>query len=275
MDEIVCNLCGEARFRVVEEDEAPFRVLRCLRCSLIFVNPQPDARALGEHYDGDYYRAWMGDQRERRMRMWEARLDRIERKAQRGRMLDVGCAEGTFLELARRRGWEVCGTEFSAFAAAEAARRTEAEIFCGELHEARYPGTSFDTVTLWHVLEHVRDPGATLREIRRILRPGGLLVIAVPNVNDLLMRAAYRIVRGRRLRLFTRQDREIHLYHFSAGTAAHYLRKAGFGTIRIGPDYGIVEPAKRWINAAGALFYYLSGVKIFNALEIWAEPEAM
>lgn len=275
MTDIACNLCGETRFRVVEEGEGPFQVLSCLRCSLVFVDPQPDRCALGEHYDHGYYESWMGEQRKRRQRMWDERLDRLERRIRRGRLLDVGCAEGAFLDRARLRGWQILGTELSAFAAAEAARRTGAEIFCGELEEARYPGASFDAVTLWHVLEHMRDPGACLREIRRILRPGGLLVLAVPNVNDRLMQVAYRIARGRRPRLFTRQDREVHLYHFSAVTATQYLRKAGFAAVRVGPDYGIVEPAKRWINAAGALVYRLSGSPIFNALEIWAQPEVL
>jgi SAM-dependent methyltransferase len=236
------------------------------------VDPQPDLQALGEHYDGEYYREWMGDQRVRRLRMWEARLERLERRAPRGRLLDVGCAEGTFLELARKRGWDVCGTELSAFAAAEAARRTDAEIFCGDLHEARYPGASFDAVTLWHVLEHLREPARYLAEIRRVIRPGGFLLIAVPNVDDLFMQAAYRIVRGRPRRLFSKEDREIHLYHFSARTVGMYLERAGFSVMRIGPDFGIVEPGKRLINAAAAACRYLGGLKVYNSLEVHARP---
>lgn len=272
MAEAFCNLCGENRFRIVEEGEDPFRVLRCLRCSLVFVDPQPDLQALGEHYDEEYYREWTGVQRQRRLRMWEARLDRLERRVPRGRLLDVGCAEGTFLELARQRGWEVCGTELSAFAAAEASRRLSTEIFCGELCEARYPDRSFDVVTLWHVLEHVRDPGDCLREIRRIIRPGGVLLIAVPNVDDWLMQVAYRVVRGRPERLFTKKDREIHLTHFSARTIGMYLEKAGFAPSWIGPDYGIIEPGKKLINAAAAACRVLGGLRIYNALEVHARP---
>lgn len=272
MGDTFCNLCGETRFRVVEEDEAPFRVLRCLRCSLVFVDPQPGRQSLGDHYDEDYYREWMGVQREKRLRMWGARLDRLERLAPRGRLLDVGCAEGTFLELARRRGWDVCGAELSAFAAAAASRRLGLEIFCGELIEARYPDDSLDVVTLWHVLEHVREPARYLGEIRRIIRPGGLLVIAVPNVDDYIMQAAYRIVRGRPQRLFSKEDREIHLYHYSAKTIGMYLERAGFSVMRIGPDFGIIEPGKKLINAAAAACRYLGGLKVYNSLEVHARP---
>jgi 2-polyprenyl-3-methyl-5-hydroxy-6-metoxy-1,4-benzoquinol methylase len=267
-----CNLCGENRFRIVEDGEIPFRVLRCLRCSLVFVDPQPERQALGEHYNEGYYREWTGVQRERRLGMWGARLDRLERRVSRGRLLDVGCAEGTFLELAKRRGWEVSGTELSAYAAAEASRRLGAEIFCGELSEARYPDCSFDVVTLWHVLEHVRNPGDCLREIRRIIRPQGFLLIAVPNVDDWLMQMAYRIVRGRPKRLFSKKDREIHLTHFSARTIRMYLEKAQFAPFWIGPDCGIIEPGKKLINAVAAACRVLGDLKIYNALEVHARP---
>ena len=272
MADTLCHLCGENRFRIVEEGETPYRVLRCLRCSLVFVDPRPEQQALGDHYDEEYYREWTGVQRQRRLRMWEARLDRLERRVPRGCLLDVGCAEGTFLEQARRRGWKVSGTELSAFAAAEASRRLGKEIFCGELGEARFPDGSFDVITLWHVLEYMRDPGNCLREIRRIIRPQGFLLIAVPNVDDRLMQMAYRLVRGRPKRLFLKKDREIHLTHFSARTIGMFLEKTGFAPSRIGPDYGIIEPGKRLINAAAAACGLLGGLKIYNALEIHARP---
>jgi 2-polyprenyl-3-methyl-5-hydroxy-6-metoxy-1,4-benzoquinol methylase len=270
---LTCDLCSGEKFRVVEEDP-PFRVLRCLRCSLTFVHPVPEGVNLADHYNGDYYSEWMGAQRVRRLRMWQARSEKIERLTPRGRLLDVGCGEGTFLELACRQGWNACGTELSAFAAAEASRRLGVEIFCGELHDASFPGEFFDVITLWHVLEHVREPARYLEEIRRVIRPGGLLVIAVPNVDDYFMQAAYRIVRGRPQRLFSKKDREIHLYHFSARTIRMYLERTRFTPTWIGPDFGIVEPGKRLINAAAAACRYLGGLNVYNALEIHARPAA-
>jgi len=270
--EIVCNLCGDNRFQVVEEGETPFRVLQCSRCSLVFVTPQPDRQELQEHYDGGYYEAWMGGQRQRRLGMWEGRLDRLEKWVSRGRLLDVGCGEGTFLELAQKRGWEVYGTELSSFAADHASRVLGRGIFCGELAQAGFRDREFDAVTLWHVLEHVADPGRYLSEVRRILKPEGSLIVAVPNVNDLVMQAAYRVVRGKPLKKFSPDDREIHLYHFSAGTLVKALEKAGFQCRSLGPDCGIVEPAKKWLNVVALIPYHLFGLKIFHAIEAVATP---
>jgi|WetSurMetagenome_2_1015567.scaffolds.fasta_scaffold00525_8 2-polyprenyl-3-methyl-5-hydroxy-6-metoxy-1,4-benzoquinol methylase len=266
-----CDLCAGKEFRVLEEDP-PFRVLRCLQCSLTFVHPVPEGAALAEHYDGDYYREWIGPGRKSRAAMWRRRLDRVERTGARGRILDVGCGEGVFLSQAAKRGWETWGTELSPYAARHASSSLGGDIFCGELYDASFPGHFFDVVTLWHVLEHVRQPARYLAEIRRVIRPGGLLVVAVPNVDDLFMQAAYRIVRGRPQRLFSKEDREIHLTHFSARTIAMYLERTGFSRIRIGPDFGIVEPGKRLINAAAAACGYLGGLTVCNSLEVHARP---
>jgi SAM-dependent methyltransferase len=272
VSEIHCDLCGCDQFSVVESCAPPCRVLRCQCCSLVFVHPFPSADILRDHYSDDYYREWIDAQRDRRLAMWEARLNRLERRTPRGRILDVGCGEGAFLELAAARGWEIWGTELSVDGARHSSARLGREMYRGELHEARLPSGFFDVVTLWHVLEHVRQPSRYLDEIRRILRPDGLCVIAVPNVDDLFMRAAYRIVRGRPPRLYSGQDREIHLFHFSAATIDQYLKKAGFNVCRIGPDFGIIEHGKRIINLTAAAFLYVSGLMLCNALEVHARP---
>ena len=103
-----CDLCTGEEFRVVEEDP-PFRVLRCLRCSLTFVHPVPEGAVLAGHYDGDYYREWIEHQRKRRVAMWRKRLDKVEKAAHRGRLLDVGCGEGMFLCEAASEGLDDLG----------------------------------------------------------------------------------------------------------------------------------------------------------------------
>jgi 2-polyprenyl-3-methyl-5-hydroxy-6-metoxy-1,4-benzoquinol methylase len=265
-----CNLCGENRFRIIEEDQRPQYVIKCLHCGLIFVDPFPAVTDLSTHYDEEYYAEWLEAQSARRLKMWRRRLEALERRRRPGCLLDVGCATGTFLQLAQDGGWEVRGTEFSAYAAKYAGEHLKADIFCGELVDARYEEASFDAVTFWHVLEHVTDPTRTLEEAHRILKPSGLLVIAVPNVNDLVMRATYRIVKGKPLRLFTQGEREIHLFHFSADTLQAYLQKTGFDGVRIIPDYGITDPSKKLVNAVAVACSYLTGRKLFNALEAYA-----
>ena len=265
-----CNLCGQDEFKVIEDDEVPFKVLQCKNCSLVFVYPLPDRSELEEHYDDSYYRDWLDTQRESRIKMWNKRLAKLQRFSQGGTLLDVGCGEGTFLQLAEKNGWKTNGTEVSSYAARYAAGVSGADIFCGELPDARYPKNSFDVVTVWHVLEHVRDPKRYLEEIQYILKPDGLLVIAVPNLNNLVMQIAYRIIKRRKLKLFSKDEKEVHLYHFSAQTIKAYLDKTGFECLRLSPDFGIIEPSKRLINMISVIPYYLAKIKIFNAIEIYA-----
>jgi 2-polyprenyl-3-methyl-5-hydroxy-6-metoxy-1,4-benzoquinol methylase len=270
---VTCNLCGSNNFKVVEEDQLPFRVLRCKNCSLVFVHPHPDYIELKEHYDKGYYSAWVDVQREKRIRMWSNRLKKLKKFRFGGKLLDVGCGEGAFLQLAKKDGWKISGTEMSSYAAEYAADILGVDIFCGELPDAGYPDNSFEVVTMWHVLEHVTDPNNYLNAIYRILKPDGLLVVAVPNANNLVMQIAYRIFKRRKSKLFSKDEKEVHLYHFSPITIKAYLEKAGFSCLSISPDYGIIELSKKCINMISVIPYYLAGIKIFNALEVYAIPK--
>ncbi len=269
LDEVNCNLCGKSGFRIIEKEGSYF-VLRCQTCTLVFVYPHPHNTNLQTHYDDAYYEKWLNAQSETRKSMWVRRLKKLEKFRRGGRLLDVGCGEGSFLKLAQRRGWDVAGTELSSYAAEYASKSLGVCIFCGELGDAGFTDNSFDVVTMWHVLEHVCDPKNYLKEIHRILRPGGLLVLAVPNVKNFVMQIAYRIIKRRRLRLFSEGDKEIHLYHFSPVTMEAYLKRTHFQCIRLGPDFGIVERSKRLANVISVIPYYLAGIKIFNAIEIFA-----
>ncbi len=261
-----CPVCRGGSSRLLEPAEPPHRVLHCPACDVAFVDPFPDRAALQRRYGPGYYAAWISRQKSRRARMWDARLRFLEGVAGRGRLLDVGCGDGAFLEQARRRGWEVAGTEISSWAAAHAAATLGRAVFCGELREAAYPEAHFDAVTLWHVLEHVTEPLSLLEEVRRILKPRGVLIVAVPNRNDRVMQAAYRLVKRRRPKLFSLRDREPHLFHFSAASLTRLVALAGFAVAWIGPDSGIVEPSKRLVNGAAVVLSRLLHRFWWNAI---------
>ena len=107
-----------------------------------------------------------------------------------GRVLDVGCGRGVLLQEFRRRGWEVQGTELSESAASYARQTLKIPVEIGDLEAIGFPPNYFDAITLWHVLEHVADPRALLAEIRRILKPDGVLLVAVPNFGSLEARVS-------------------------------------------------------------------------------------
>lgn len=103
----------------------------------------------------------------------------------RGRLLDVGCGNGEFLACARELGWSVAGIEPDPSAARVAHERLGLEIVGPTLKDATLPQASLDAVTLSHVVEHLLDPVDTLRQCARVLKPGGRLVLATPNIRSL------------------------------------------------------------------------------------------
>jgi 2-polyprenyl-3-methyl-5-hydroxy-6-metoxy-1,4-benzoquinol methylase len=105
----------------------------------------------------------------------------------RGRLLDVGCGNGSYLSLMRTLGWDVAGVDVDPQAVA-VCRARGLSVFPGTLEEASFPDGSFDVITMNHVIEHVSDPLALLRECYRILSPGGYVGIVTPNVKSLAHR---------------------------------------------------------------------------------------
>ena len=172
--------------------------------------------------------------------------------------------------MAKQNGWRVHGTDVSAYATEFASKRLGQNVFYGEIWDAGFNAQDFDVITLWHVLEHTTSPMRTLQEVRKVLKPSGLLVIAVPNLNDRLMQAAYRIVKGRKLRLFSIGDKEIHLFHFSVRSLRLLLEKAGFTCVKIGPDFGVVERSIQLINRLAAVLFYSMGVHWYNSIQVFA-----
>lgn len=104
---------------------------------------------------------------------------------EKGRLLDVGCGNGSYLNQMRQLGWEVKGVEPDGEAVTVARQKFGLEVFHGSLEEARFADKQFDAITMNHVIEHVPDPIGTLHECHRVLKPGGRLVVATPNISSL------------------------------------------------------------------------------------------
>lgn len=235
METISCNLCGANDSELVLEGkdrlygiEGMFPLVRCRHCGLIYLNPRPGLDEMARYYPSDYiayYRAIEDEpsflrRLDRRYGLHKRCREVIRRAGGPGRLLDVGCATGVFLDGMRLRGWTVTGVEINAKAAQYARERLGLEVFVGELEEAGYPDASFDVITLWDVLEHVRDPRWTLEEIGRILRPEGLLVLSLPNPDCLEARFFGPYWAG--------WDVPRHLYIFSLPVLERLLAETGF-----------------------------------------------
>ena len=169
-----------------------YRLARCLGCGMVW-DPFPpgDVGAVyGENYfvndnpKGGYANYFEGMNINKRT--FYERIKRINKKAEeKGRMLDVGSALGDSLIEARRLGWkDVTGVELSGFAAGKAKERG-INVRVGTLKSAKFPPNHFDVVTLQDVIEHVEDPESEMREIYRVLKPGGFVFIVTPDVDGI------------------------------------------------------------------------------------------
>lgn len=167
-----------------------FTVLACPGCGLAFTHPRLRPEDFATYYP-ESYSAYEPNVSERRS--LGERLGALQRQAivrfgpyrrvwQRppGRLLDVGCGTGDLAAIFGRRGWSVAGIEPSG-AAAEHARAIGVEAVAGTLADAAWGDGEFDAILFNHSLEHIDDPAGAVADAARLLRPGGLLAIAVPN----------------------------------------------------------------------------------------------
>ena len=220
-----CTICGGAGFRAVFRLEGTaWRVVQCVQCGTGRLDPLPSAEEIARFYPPTYYGTT--GRKFKRYVEWAVRFVAIRRVrflARRvprgGRVLDIGCGRGTLLSELADRGFEVHGTEVSRAAVEGADSRAEIRI-ASNLAAAEYPEDHFDLVILWHVLEHLPDPRETVREIHRVLRPGGEVVIAVPNFSSWQARWSGAA--------WFHLDPPRHLYHFPLAALESLLSDCAF-----------------------------------------------
>lgn len=228
-----------------------FEVAHCHGCGFTITTPQPGD--LAAYYPAGYYGTPDGRRFPaivERLQQWlyAHRVRWVEAAVGRppGRVLDVGCGRGLLLRAFQRRGWEVQGTELSEAAAAYAREVLGLQVSIGELAGLGFPAGHFDAVTLWHVLEHLPDPQLLLAEVRRILKPGGVLFLGVPNFGGWE-------ARGCRAGWF-HLDVPRHLTHFTRDNLKQALETAGFqdwAWSGFAPEYDLFSFVQSWLNRCG------------------------
>ena len=243
LESVPCNLCGADDFEIIyppryesakpEEIANTFRssgdevlldqLVRCKRCGLQYLNPRLRADVVIEGYSAGSDELFVS-QAPGRERTFAKSLRMIERLySQRGRLLDVGTAGGSFLAVAKKAGWEVAGCEPNRWLCAWAKEHYGLPVVPGTVFDMRLAPDSFDVVTLWDVLEHTPDPKATLLECRRVLKQKGLLVVNYPDIESLVSR-----LMGRKWVFLL----SVHLYYFTGKTLPRILEELGFKVVQ-------------------------------------------
>lgn len=221
MERIHCPLCGaddanlifkrkDLRHHISEEE---FCVVRCRRCSLVYVNPRPTEKEIHRYYPEEFYEVGLTADQVYEKLEWQLELKYQHVKdLTPGRLLDIGCDKGEFLYYMQKRGWVVQGIDFSP----KPPNVFNLDIFYGDLNAAAYSPQSFDLVSMWAVMEHVYQPVRMLEEVRSILTQGGRLIVAVTNFRSLPAR------------FMRHDDVPRHTTLFTKRTLAEMLRRAGF-----------------------------------------------
>jgi 2-polyprenyl-3-methyl-5-hydroxy-6-metoxy-1,4-benzoquinol methylase len=239
LESVPCNLCGADDYQVVyppryehakpDEIVNTFRssgdevlldqLVKCNRCGLQYLTPRLKADVVLEGYSAGSDETFVS-QAAGRERTFAQSLKYIERfRPQRGRLLDVGTAGGSFLAVARDAGWQVAGCEPNRWMCDWANAHYGLQVVPGTIFDMKLPDAGFDVVTLWDVLEHTPDPKAVLSECARVLKPGGMLLVNYPDIHSAIAR-----LMGRRWVFLL----SVHLYYFTKPTLSKMLSELGF-----------------------------------------------
>lgn len=234
-----CHVCGGTKVYYLFSTSG-HRVVRCDDCGLVFLNPQPSDKELSDIYTAQYFLGSESEEGQREAsqikqatgREYLSEITRY-RGDKAGRLLEVGCGDGDFLELAETQGWEVTGIEYSAAACDRARQRLKrGNVLQGELTPGSLAQEQFDLCVLSDVLEHVRSPLQFLRETHRVLKSGGTLFIATPSIDSWSARL---------LRQNWMEFKAEHLIYFDSQTLQTALIKAGF-------DHLVVQAGWKVLN---------------------------
>lgn len=225
MEKIICPICGSDKTSFYcKKNNHSLHI--CGACQSGFIWPLPEATE--EIYKENYFKKGKEKKefgysdydtdKEPMKIIFEDYLKEAEKLTSGRKIFDIGAATGYFLDLAKKRGWETFGSDISKYAAEIAGQRGHKVIY-GDLVNAKID-EQYDVVTLWDVLEHLKDPGKYLKIANKILADSGILFINTVNIQS-----TWAKLLGKRWHLIVPPE---HLFYFSPQSLKLLLEKAGF-----------------------------------------------
>lgn len=210
-----------------------FNIVKCSTCGLMRTNPRPTPETIGYYYPDDYG-PYLGTRVQRTVPKITSNINKLLKPVVKqlfkfntnilpslspGRLLEVGCASGSFLHQMSSQGWQVEGIEFSE-KAAQSAAQLGYRVHPGSLETAPEPSEPFDLIVGWMVLEHLHNPVGGLQKLREWAKPGAWLVLSIPNSASL----EFRLFKEKLYSLHLPN----HLYHFTPETLGRVLQTGGW-----------------------------------------------
>jgi len=277
-----CNLCGSNDYSIlfnkqddamvefnnkwkeshydIYKDDTTFTTVMCDKCGLVYVNPRLKSEILGYFYE-QYLPEEQESNDEMRKFTFAKHIEKIKQYHKTGRLLDIGCANSYFLNMAKTEGYEVEGVEKSQSCCEYAKKTFNVNVFNGDFLSQDFTSKGFDIVCLFHSLEHVEYPFETLQKVYKIMNDQGIIVIDVPNVNRAFNVKITKNLWG--------ASCEGHLYAFSTFTLKSMVAKAGFTVIGVETNR---LPYNCWEDGSTVLTFLFARFGFLNYLRTKRPP---
>jgi 2-polyprenyl-3-methyl-5-hydroxy-6-metoxy-1,4-benzoquinol methylase len=259
-----CPLCSSDDLKMIVGAKQR-TVVECRGCRLRALSPMPtlgDMVAINEETVHPFFNACLEDEQTYRV-YFASKLDDLQRQRPAGRLLDVGCGAGFFLDAARERGYDVAGVDLSPVPAEYVQRRLGLNVAVGSLYDYAAASQSFDAVTIFQTIEHDPHPAELCKELLRILRPGGVLMVTTPAADGFVARAMGK-------RWFGYRNVE-HVSFFSRDSLRFALEQAGFEIVFLEIEHGKRLSAKYVLNRL-INYYYDHRTFLRNGLRLLHPP---
>ncbi|NQS99798.1 MAG: class I SAM-dependent methyltransferase, partial [Candidatus Omnitrophica bacterium] len=258
VEHCLCPFCDNANYRQLYKERGCLGIVRCSSCGLIYVNPRlksPEKIYWGQadKYFKEAKLIFEGKARHHRDPNYISDLKLISRHKPSGNLLDIGTNMGFFLRHFKGRKWDLYGVEPSPSLAEIARRYFGLNVKTGFLENAGFKDNFFDVVTMTDVFEHIAEPQKILGQIKRIIKPDGVVLIKVPNGLFNLLKL-HLATAGKRLKNYDLFDSYEHLVHYSHSSLRDMLKKYGFKIIKTTIDRPIQTPV--WHNYLGQYYQY-------------------
>ncbi|MBI2118358.1 MAG: glycosyltransferase [Elusimicrobia bacterium] len=228
---IHCKLCHYPHMNFLFKKNG-YNIVDCPRCELAFVAEMPTEHDLSGHYDENYFEGdvskfgYADYEKEKKCRMitYAAKKRKIEQLVSSGSLLDVGCADGSFLELFDS-SWKSEGVEISESMVQQISEKKRKNIFCGDLMKLNGKERVYDVITMWDLIDHVPLPLQVIEKASALLKPGGFLFLNVGDRNSLFAK-----LNRKRWYIFIPPT---HLYYYNKKSIIKLLVEGGFKIIKI------------------------------------------